>query len=102
MFEQFGDIKEELAVSIGGVMSLLGPAFKMYVASINRRFAEYREIIKEIKDDFEKRIQSIKDDSEEGRKIIYAKIDKQGAEIHEIKADVKVVIHALQNGFKNK
>ena len=91
MFEEFGSIKEELAVSFGGLMAILGPIVKGYIQSVRRNFEKLEREIKE----------HDKDNSERYR-TIYSKFEQILTEIHNLQREVHLLNHNVLNGKKGK
>ena len=51
MFEDFGQIKDELGASFALFSAVIFPIAKLYIASINRRFAELKREIEKVEGD---------------------------------------------------
>ena len=85
MFEEFGQIKEELGVSFATLAAVVTPLIKGYVASVNRRF-------KELKEDFDK----LEEKSDMRQRKIYEKVSEMVSGLHSL--DLKVT--ALRGDFK--
>lgn len=100
MFEDFKAIKEELGASFAAAFAILAPAVKLYIASINRRFAEMKAEIDKLEADGDRR-----------SKRLFESMEKINNELHNmnlqisdkflsLKAEVKVLQSQILNGRK--
>ena len=87
MLEEFGAIKEELAVSFGTLFALFTPIIKGYIQSVRRNFEK-----------LERRIEKEESERDKRNAAIYAKFDLMTKELHEINTTLKVVEHKVLNG----
>lgn len=90
MFEDFGQIKDELGAAFALFTAVILPICKVFYAAIMRRF-----------DETNKRIDKIEADRDRLSARLFEALERQTGEIHSLRVDIRVLQSKVENGGRH-